>query len=362
MLRVGLIGCGRIADQHAAQIHRVAGAELVGVYDQEELMGRQLAERFAIPRVYSSLDAFLTDLKPDIVHITTPPQSHFTLGKACIEAGSHVYIEKPFTVSADEAIELLEAAENAGLKATAGHNVQFTPEMLGMRRAVQDGFLGGAPSHIESTFSYDLGDATYVRGLLGDSGHWVRQLPGQLLHNIISHGIAKIAEFISCERPSVCAHGFTSPTLLKAGEKNIVDELRVVITDRRHTTAYFTFSTQLVPPVQELRLFGPAGSVFVDNQHRTLLLHDRANSQYRSYLNFFVPPFRTAGQLLKNAGANVSRFARADFHADVGLKNLIEAFYRAVDGTGTLPIPYREIVLTSRIMDDIFCQLNERTG
>ena len=49
---------------------------------------------------------------------------------------------------------------------------------------------------MESYYCYDLTDPGYARALLGDKQHWVRQLPGQLLHNIISHGIARIAEFL----------------------------------------------------------------------------------------------------------------------------------------------------------------------
>ena len=71
--------------------------------------------------------------KPQVVHITTPPQSHFPLAKQCLAAGCHVYIEKPFTVSAEEAQTLIEHANHAGMQLTAGHNYQFTLEMLEMR-------------------------------------------------------------------------------------------------------------------------------------------------------------------------------------------------------------------------------------
>ena len=63
-------------------------------------MARQLAERFAIPECFSDVQEMLRPCRPDVVHITTPPQSHFPLAKQCLEAGSHVYLEKPFTVTA----------------------------------------------------------------------------------------------------------------------------------------------------------------------------------------------------------------------------------------------------------------------
>src|SRR5262249_13090439 len=151
------------------------------------------------------------------------------------------------------------------LRLTAGHNVQFSPEMMRMRELVSSGVIGTGPVHVESIFSYHLGDLSYVRAVLGDDSHWVRRLPGQLLQHAISHGVAKIAQFFDSSDVTVVAHGFTSPVLAQTGETEIIDELRVLISDRQNRTAYFTFTTQLNPPVQELRVFGTKGAIIVDN-------------------------------------------------------------------------------------------------
>lgn len=359
-LRIGIIGCGKIADQHAAQISRIEDADLVAVCDREPLMSDQLAERFGVPGVYSDVDRFLRDARPNVVHITTPPQSHFALGRRCLQAGCHLYIEKPFTVTAEEAEELIDLAQKKGCQVTAGHNVQYAPEMLDMRAAVKSGALGGTPVHVESIFSYDLGDVRYVSALLGDKQHWVRLLPGKLLHNIISHGLAKIAEFLPGDAPAVLAVGFASPTMSAAGETEVLDELRVLISDPGGTTAYFTFTTQLAPPVQELRVFGPRGALLVDNLHRTMIRFEPGTSVRKSYLNFFVPPWKFGNRLRRHALANVARFLRSDFHMDAGLYNLTSAFYRAVAGRQGPPIPYREILLTSRLLDEIFSRIAPR--
>ena len=98
--------------------------------------------------------------------------------------------KNPFRSRLKRQSRLVQLADRENVKITAGHNLQFTLEMLEMRQLVREGFLGGKPIHLESYFSYDLGDRSYAGALLGDRQHWVRQLPGQLLHNIISHGIA----------------------------------------------------------------------------------------------------------------------------------------------------------------------------
>ena len=142
-LRVAIVGCGKVADQHVDAIHRVADCKIVAVCDRELLMARQLGERFRISACFSDLQEMLRSTSPDVVHITTPPQSHFTLAQQCLEFGSHVYLEKPFTITAHEAETLIELAENDGFMITVGHNYLFTLEMLQMRRLVKDGFLGG---------------------------------------------------------------------------------------------------------------------------------------------------------------------------------------------------------------------------
>src|SRR6184192_4631399 len=132
---------------------------------------------------------------------------------------------------------LIELAENRALKVTAGHNYQFTLEMLEMRRLVREGFLGGRPIHLESYWSYDLGDLRYASAFLGNRNHWVRQLPGQLFHNIISHGIGKLAEFLDDELTEIIATAHQSEQLRSLGAEEVMDELKVMIRDTSGTTA-----------------------------------------------------------------------------------------------------------------------------
>jgi predicted dehydrogenase len=111
------------------------------------------------------------------------------------------------------------------------------------------------------------------------------------------------------------------------------------------------------PPVQELRVFGSKGTIIVDNLHRTTVHLDRSNSDLKSYLNFFIPPLHLARSYGRNLMQNIAAFLKCDFHADAGMKNLIERFYRSIQFGEPLPIPYREILLTAAIMDEIFGQL-----
>jgi predicted dehydrogenase len=354
MLRVAVVGCGKIADHHVEAIRRIPEASVVAVCDREVLMARQLAERFSIGGCFQDVGEMLHASSPDVVHITTPPQSHHQLGHQCLAAGSHVYVEKPFTVTAAEAQSLIDTARSDGLYITAGHNYQFTPEMMAMRRVVNQGFLGGRPLHLESYWSYDLGDISYVGPLLGNPNHWVRQLPGQLFHNIISHGIARLAEFLEDEIVELVALSHQSAHLRNLGGQDVLDELRVMMRDRAGTTASFCFSTQIKPGLNQFRLCGPLNSITVDQTSGSLIKH-RSRS-YKSYLTFLIPPVVSALEHLRNARRNAIGIVRQRLHQDSGIKETIEQFYACITARTEPPIAYREILLTARIMDAIFAQ------
>jgi predicted dehydrogenase len=322
-------------------------------------MAQQLFKRFPIKRCFSDVTQLLSEARPDVVHITTPPQSHFDLAKICLEWGCHVYVEKPFTVWEGEARKLIALATERGLKITAGHDDQFSHVARRMRALVQSGYLGGGPVHMESYYCYQVAMSGYAGALLADKRHWVRRLPGMLLQNIISHGIARIAEHLTSESPQVIAHGFTSPLLRGMGESEIIDELRVIINDEDRATAYFTFSSQMRPSLHEFRIYGPKNALILDQDTETLI--KLRGEMYKSYAAKFVPPVMMARQNFSNLTTNLKTFLARDFQMKSGMKFLIESFYRSIVEDAPLPIPYREILLTANIMESIFTGLSEQT-
>lgn len=361
MLRVAIVGCGKIADAHASQIQRIKECEIVGVCDREWLMAKQLCDRFPVKSYFSDLTELLKDARPDVVHITTPPESHFDIARFCLERGCHVYVEKPLTLHADEARRLIALANETGLKIVIGHDDQFSHAARRLRALVQSGYLGAGALHMESHYCYDFVGSGYARVLLSDKQHWVRKLPGQLLQNVINHGIARIVEFLSSDSPHVIAHGFVSSPLKKMGETQIIDELRVIISDEAQTTAYFTFSSQMRPSLHQFRIYGTKNGLLLDQDHETVIR--LPGRRYKSHLEKFVPPAILAKQYLGNVTNNVLTFLKNDLHMKSGMKYLIESFYRSIQEGTPVPIPYREILLTSQIMDSIFYQLDaQRTS
>ena len=126
MIKVGIIGCGKQADAHASIINELQYCKIVGTCDREELLAKQLYERYDAKYYFSDAIKMIEATHPDIIHIITPPHSHLELGKFCLESGCNVFFEKPFTLNTTEAQKLINLANDNKLKLTVGHNNQFS--------------------------------------------------------------------------------------------------------------------------------------------------------------------------------------------------------------------------------------------
>src|SRR5438105_12230484 len=116
-LRIALVGCGQIADAHLQEIRQVRGTETVAVCDQLAPLAEQAAARFGVGGVFTSLPEMLETCRPDVLHVTTPLHTHRAVALAAFRAGVHAYVEKPFSLDAAEADEILAAAAAAGMQA-----------------------------------------------------------------------------------------------------------------------------------------------------------------------------------------------------------------------------------------------------
>jgi hypothetical protein len=112
------------------------------------------------------------------------------------------------------------------------------------------------------------------------------------------------------------------------------------------------------PPLHQFRLYGPKNGLILDHDQETLI--KLRGVKFKSYVEKFVPPIMLSGQYLDNLKGNLLKFLGRDFHMSAGMHHLIESFYRSIAQDAPVPIPYREILLTAKIMDDIFAQLNSR--
>jgi predicted dehydrogenase len=353
-LKVAVVGCGKIADGHVSEIAKMPElARVVAVYDREPLMAEQLAMRFGVPRHGDHLADLLQTDPPDVVHVTTPPHSHVTVASAAMEAGSHVFVEKPLALSHAESARLIDLASSSRRKLTVGYSYLFDPPSLAMRQLLKEGRIG-KPVHLESFFGYDLGGA-FGQALLADADHWVHRLPGGLFHNVADHLLNKVVEFLDDEFPRVHAEAWVRRRQRFADRRDTMgDELRVLLRGG-DVSAYGTFSSHVMPVQHYLRLFGTRGTVHVDFVSRTVT--SEPPTTLPSAVGRLLPAFVSAGGYAREGLRNVWRFARSDFHYFAGFNKLLRLFYESIRDEGPPPIEYRDILLVSRMMDEIFAQI-----
>ena len=206
-VRVAVVGCGQIADAHLQAARRTGLATIVAVCDRSVDLARQAAVRFAVPYWDCDVERMLDRARPDAVHIATPPATHRHLLERALEAGAHVYVEKPFALNAAEASVMLAMAAAHDRLVCAGHDRLFDAAWLECRERIRRGAIGTL-THAEIFQAYDL-EGSFGRMVANDDCHWVRQLPGGLFQNAIPHALAAIADLIPDERPFVSATSWT---------------------------------------------------------------------------------------------------------------------------------------------------------
>lgn len=145
-LRVGIIGCGGIANgKHMPALRSQADkADMVAFCDIVVERAEKAAKEFGAPgaKVYENYRELLEDGSIDVVHVCTPNRSHCEITVAALEAGKHVMCEKPMAKTAADAQKMLDAARKTGKKLTIGYQNRCRPDSLLMKKAVDAGVLG----------------------------------------------------------------------------------------------------------------------------------------------------------------------------------------------------------------------------
>ena len=150
-LRIGFIGAGQMAGQHLDALRRVATPyQVVGVCDLRLDAARALAQRASAP-AYTAVADFLSDARPNIVHVCTHPATHFDLARQALQAGAHVYIEKPFAETRADAEALFALAQERGLLLCAGHQLLRDPAY---RRLLERAALLQPVGLVDSYFAF----------------------------------------------------------------------------------------------------------------------------------------------------------------------------------------------------------------
>jgi virulence factor len=135
-VRIGVVGTGRMGQNHCRVFSNTRHARFVGVCDINADLGKDIAQRYEVS-YFRDVDSLLENV--DAVSICTPTPQHFDLVMRCIEQNIHVLVEKPFTETLEQAKTLKEAAEaKKKLVVQVGHIEMFNPTFIELCKVLED--------------------------------------------------------------------------------------------------------------------------------------------------------------------------------------------------------------------------------
>jgi predicted dehydrogenase len=141
-IRWGILGTGRIAGDFAAGLQSLPDADLVAVGSRSAGAAADFAARFGASRQHESYEALANDPEVDVVYIATPHALHRANARLCLDAGKPVLCEKPFTLNAAQARDLVDLAYQRRLFLMEAMWTRFLPALVEVRRLVDEGAIG----------------------------------------------------------------------------------------------------------------------------------------------------------------------------------------------------------------------------
>lgn len=190
MLKIGVLGTGHLGKIHLKCIQLATETyELLGFYDPNPAMAQSVSEQFQL-KAFDSVEALIAAV--DIVDIVTPTTTHFELALKAIQAGKHVFIEKPLTHTVVEAEELIRLSKEKGVKVQVGHVERFNPALLALEdMPLQPMFI---EAHRLAAFNPRGTDVSVVLDLMIHDLDIVLSMVDAVPTKVSANGVAVVSE------------------------------------------------------------------------------------------------------------------------------------------------------------------------
>jgi nucleoside-diphosphate-sugar epimerase/predicted dehydrogenase len=338
-LRVALIGCGRISGYHVAALKAIPGVEIVAVCDLDETIARETATRHEIRGCYTDTEAMLHDLRPDVVHLLTPPRTHLALARIAAQYHAHMYIEKPLASNEAEARSILELAREAGVQVCPGHSRLFDPVFVEVCDRIRQGAIGRVISvRAEQGFSYEAAARSTTIP-------WSYSYDWGTFDNLICHPLYLVCHFLP--RPGAPrVVGYNLGAVREAG----VEEIRVLLPSGAGI-GEVSLSLCSAPEVNRIEVVGTRGRITADWQSMTVITS--GESGLPSALVRFTGNFGTALELVRSGMKTLIGIATGKIKRYQGLRTIIDRFYYSIREGLTPPVAPEDGLLNVRLMDQI---------
>ena len=337
-MKAALIGAGQIARQHLACLKSLSGVKLAAICDLSPARAEAAAERYGIPNWFTDHRAMLEKARPDVVHVTTPPTSHFRLAMDSLDAGAHVIVEKPATSTFKELQALTRRAEETGRQLVEDHNYVFNRAPQEIVQRIQSGQFG-AVTHVEILICLDiLGPTGFADP---NSPHPALTLTGGAIADFLPHLASLAYLFIGPHRTAHAIWTKRKPSPLP------FDEFRAVV-DGEGGTASLGFSSNSQPDAFWLRVYGERMQATA-NLFETRLTFDGPRDVPKPLRPFFSG--LDEGRTIRRAALRTLLRKFKGPGAYEGLWELLARTYRALADGSALPVPTSHVLEVNRMVE-----------
>jgi predicted dehydrogenase len=337
-VRAALIGAGQIARQHLACLKALYGVELAAVCDLSPSAAEAAAERYGVPAWFTDHRALLDKAKPDVVHVTTPPASHFGLVMDALDAGAHVIVEKPATSTLAELETLVRRAEEVGRHLVEDYNYIFNHTAQEILRRIGSGQFG-AVLHVEVLICLDiLGPSGFADP---NSPHPALTMAGGAIADFLPHVASLAHTFVGSHRTAHTVWTKRKPSPLP------FDEFRALV-GAEHGTAALGFSSSAQPDAFWLRVYGEQAQATA-NLFETRLTFDGPRNVPKP-LRPFLSGLEEGKTIRRAALATLFRKFKGP-GAYEGLWELLARTYRALAEGAVLPVTANQVLAVNRMVE-----------
>lgn len=340
-MKAALIGAGQIARQHLACIKEMQGVEVVGVCDLSPAVAQCAAERHVVSAWYTDHKVMLEDTRPDVVHVTTPPTSHFRLAMDSLEAGAHVIVEKPATSTLAELVQLAEKATACRRALVEDHNYVFSAATRKIKRLIDTGEFG-AVVHIDVLICLDILGANGFAD--PNTKHPALSLAGGAIADFLPHLASLTHAFIGPHRDAQVVWKKRKGSVLP------YDEFHALV-DAQRGTATLGFSASAQPDAFWVRVYGEKMQA-TTNLFETRLTVDRVRGGPKP-LRPFLNGLTEAKAVRRAAVDTLLRKFKAGPGAYDGMWDLVTCAYKALRDGSPLPVTLNEVMAVNRLVDDL---------
>lgn len=336
--KIAFAGCGKIAHVHINFLSKL-GAKVASVCDSSDTRASLFSQQYKIPHYYTDMSTMLSEENLEVLHILTPPHTHFDLIIKSLESGCHVVVEKPLCLKKSEAERIYKIAQEKNLKLCVDHTRVYNPLLLKARKIIQNGQYGKVVR-----MEYDYDDP--FLDMKGNAIPWLKEMQGGIFEDLLPH---PLSVFLSID-PQLDIKN----VIFKANKAKITEELFVRLSSV-NTDAFVKLSLKIKPLKNILNIYCQNGSIKIDlrNQYAVFLKHYNIPNILSRVVNTISEILQMSFGFLKS----VIGILLGKIHPYSGLDEILRIFYTDLaipkhDTANTLDA-LKIVDLTERIVDSI---------